>query len=88
VEQFGYLSLAWTIVLIIYAIMLFMLPIFIWRIQKEVIHMRGQLTSIISLMRGQDPASEPRKTGIKTCPACNAPNRASDTICASCKRAI
>ncbi len=72
---FGFMS----IIMIIGAVFLFLLPFFVFKIRNQVIEMNKKMSQIIKLLGGQ--AGDPL---YKTCPSCQAKNRIKDINCVSC----
>jgi len=67
------------IVIIISAVLLFLLPFFVFKIRNQTIEMNKKMNQIIELLGGR--AGDPR---YKICPKCQTKNRLTDYSCISC----
>jgi len=67
------------IVIIISAVLLFLLPFFVFKIRNPTIEMNKKMNQIIKLLGGQAGDSS-----YKICPKCQAKNRQIDLVCSGC----
>ena len=83
-EFYYYVPTLLTVFGIVSAIMLILMPLFVYNIRNRVIDMNRKMSTIIELLGGE--ASPYPK--IKHCPSCQARNRISDYTCIDCGAAI
>jgi len=74
-EAFGLMS----IVIIIGAVFMFLLPFFVFKIRNQVIEMNNKMNQIVELLGGR--VADPK---YKICPKCQAKNRQTDLVCSGC----
>jgi hypothetical protein len=80
---------------IVYGVILFFLPFFVYRIRNETIAMNEKMSKLIALLGtqaqegGSNLASvDERGRKIKKCPSCGIANRYEDIICFSCNKPL